>query len=71
LRSIQLLEETEYHRPNGGDPMKLISRHRNQYRAVASRIAISQAEITADLHYPVGSRRSRQAPVAARRGGGR
>ncbi|HEX2095964.1 MAG TPA: hypothetical protein VHF50_01180 [Solirubrobacterales bacterium] len=32
--------------------MKLISRHRGQYRAKAPRIAISQAEITADLHYP-------------------
>ena len=31
--------------------MKLISRHRTQ-RTKAPRIAISQAEITADLHYP-------------------
>jgi hypothetical protein len=32
--------------------MKLIRRHRNGHRAKAPRIAISQAEITADLHYP-------------------
>jgi hypothetical protein len=31
--------------------MRLIPRHRNQQRK-APRIAISQAEITADLHYP-------------------
>jgi hypothetical protein len=51
--------------------MRLTPRHRNRHRVVAPRIAISQAEITADLLYPVGPRRSRQAPVAARRGGGR
>jgi hypothetical protein len=32
--------------------MRLISRHRHQNRRKAPRIAISQAEITADLHYP-------------------
>ena len=32
--------------------MRLIPRHRNRHRAKAPRIAISQAEITADLHYP-------------------
>ncbi len=31
--------------------MRLIPRHR-QHRTKAPRIAISQAEITADLHYP-------------------
>ena len=31
--------------------MRLIPRHR-QHRSKAPRIAISQAEITADLHYP-------------------
>jgi hypothetical protein len=51
--------------------MRLIPRHRNHHRAKAPRIAISQAEITADLNYPVGSRPSRQAAGAARRGGGR
>jgi hypothetical protein len=51
--------------------MRLIPRHRNHHRAKAPRIAISQAEITADLNYPVGSRPSGQASGAARRGGGR
>lgn len=51
--------------------MRLIPRHRNRYRAVAPRIAISQAEITADLHYPAGNQRARHAVVAARRDGGR
>lgn len=33
--------------------MKSISRHhRSRHRAKQPRIAISQAEITADLHYP-------------------
>lgn len=32
--------------------MKLLSRHRSHNRISAPRIAISQAEITADLHYP-------------------
>lgn len=32
--------------------MKLIPRHRTHHRTKAPRIAISQAEITADLHYP-------------------
>ncbi len=32
--------------------MRLIPRHRHHQRAKAPRIAISQAEITADLHYP-------------------
>lgn len=32
--------------------MKLISRHRSHNRSKIPRIAISQAEITADLHYP-------------------
>jgi hypothetical protein len=36
--------------------MRLIPRHRHNHRAKAPRIAISQAEITADLHYPAGSR---------------
>jgi hypothetical protein len=50
--------------------MRLIPRHRNRHRSVAPRIAISQAEITADLHYPLGSSRPLQrADVAARRSG--
>jgi hypothetical protein len=32
--------------------MRLISRHRHNRRAKTPRIFISQAEITADLHYP-------------------
>jgi len=44
--------------------MRLISRHRNQHRAKAPRIAISQAEITADLLYPA----SQHATVDVRSG---
>ncbi len=52
--------------------MRLIPRHRNRHRDVTPRIAISQAEITADLHYPLASSRPVQRAVAAaRRGGGR
>jgi hypothetical protein len=51
--------------------MKLIPRHRNRHRSVP-RIAISQAEITADLHYPLASSQPvHRAVDAARRGGGR
>jgi hypothetical protein len=32
--------------------MRLIPRHRHPHRAKAPRIAISEAEIAADLHYP-------------------
>jgi hypothetical protein len=49
--------------------MRLIPRHRHNQRAKAPRIAISQEEISADLHYRGGSRpASRQAPSAARQG---
>jgi hypothetical protein len=52
--------------------MRLIPRHRNRHRSAAPRVEISQAEITADLHYPLaGSRPVQRAIVAARRGGGR
>jgi hypothetical protein len=51
--------------------MRLIHRHRHHHRSKAPRIAISQAEITADLNYPASSRPSRQASHGARRGGGR
>ena len=45
--------------------MRLIPRHRH-HRSKAPRIAISQAEITADLHYPairqpVGANRATRA----------
>ena len=46
--------------------MRLIHRHRHHSRAKAPRIAISQAEITADLHYPAGRPAVRQ--VAGGRG---
>ena len=51
--------------------MRLISRYRHHHRVKAPRIAISQAEITADLHYP-GSRRSAvRSAGTVRRGAGR
>lgn len=52
--------------------MRLTNRSRRQRRGKAPRIAISQAEITADLNYPASrdeARRSRT--VEARSGGGR
>ena len=49
--------------------MRLIHRHRHHGRSKAPRIAISQAEITADLHYPAGARSRRQLAGNARRGG--
>jgi hypothetical protein len=52
--------------------MRLIHRHKHHQRDKAPRIAISQAEITADLQYPLGSSRAVQRAVQAnRRGGGR
>jgi hypothetical protein len=51
--------------------MRLIPRHRHSHRVKTPRIAISQAEITADLNYPAGSHPSRRAGAGARRGGGR
>jgi len=42
--------------------MRLIPRHRSRHRAKAPRIAISQAEITADLHYPA-ARQAREATI--------
>ncbi len=52
--------------------MRLIHRHRHHSRAKAPRIAISQAEITADLHYPAGRPAARNATVAmSRRSGAR
>jgi hypothetical protein len=49
--------------------MRLIHRHRHHGRSKAPRIAISQAEITADLHYPAGPHSQRQLAGSARRGG--
>ena len=52
--------------------MKLVHhKQRHGQRGKGLQIAISQAEITADLHYPTGSRQARQATSAARRIGGR
>ncbi len=48
--------------------MRLIQRPRNDSRAKAPRIAISQAEITADLLYPAQPRQATaRARTAARR----
>ncbi len=47
--------------------MRLIQRHRHGNRGKAPRIAISQAEITADLLYPAHRRQlEREAPAARR-----
>lgn len=52
--------------------MRLINRSRHQRHRKVPRIAISQAEITADLHYPAGRRAAGNAEApAAKRGGGR
>lgn len=50
--------------------MRLTHRHRNQRRR-APRIAISQEEITADLHYPATVRAARRQPEPTRRAGDR
>jgi hypothetical protein len=50
--------------------MRLVHRHRHGQREKALRIAISQAEITADLHYPAAERPAPQA-TATRRAGDR
>jgi hypothetical protein len=51
--------------------MRLIHRHRHGNRGKAPRIAISQAEITADLLYPASARAPRQRAGGTKRGGGR
>jgi len=40
--------------------MRLIPRHRHHRRPKSARIAISEAEISADLHYPASARRPRR-----------
>lgn len=47
--------------------MKLIPRHRSHHPTKVPRIAISQAEITADLHYPA-SRAAEARRTLERRG---
>jgi len=49
--------------------MRLIHRHRHHSRSKAPRIAISQAEITADLHYRGGSRLAAAPSRGVRRSG--
>ncbi|HXR61637.1 MAG TPA: hypothetical protein VN732_09940 [Solirubrobacterales bacterium] len=46
--------------------MRLIPRHRHQQRHRRSRIAITEAEISADLHYPAAPREARRAGEAPR-----
>jgi hypothetical protein len=41
--------------------MRLIGRHRHQHRTRKPRIAISEAEISADLHYLAAPREPRRA----------
>jgi hypothetical protein len=46
--------------------MRLIPRHRHNRRSRSPQIEISEAEISADLHYPA-SRRRAQYPTVVRR----
>lgn len=47
--------------------MRIIHRYRhNHHRQRRARIAISEAEISADLHYPAQTRESRPATAARR-----
>jgi hypothetical protein len=46
--------------------MRLIPRHRHQHRDRKPRIAISEAEISADLHYPAPPRQARRTADARR-----
>ena len=41
--------------------MRLVPRHRHHRRPKGARIAISEAEISADLHYPAQPPRPRRA----------
>jgi hypothetical protein len=67
-----LLDETKNHAPIGGDQMRLINRSRRPRRGKPPRIAISQAEITADLYYPDSREEGRRTrALEARPGGGR
>jgi hypothetical protein len=50
--------------------MRIVHRHRH-HRGKGLRIAISQDEITADLHYPSHSRQLRRVASDARRAGNR
>ncbi|MDQ3725004.1 MAG: hypothetical protein M3335_03780 [Actinomycetota bacterium] len=46
--------------------MRLIPRHRSQHQRKQARIAISEAEISADLHYPARPRQPRRTADARR-----
>jgi len=46
--------------------MRLIPRHRHHRRHKGPRIAISEAEISADLHYPAAPRQARRTADARR-----
>jgi hypothetical protein len=46
--------------------MRLIPRHRHHRRPKGPRIAISEAEISADLHYPASRRRAERTADAQR-----
>jgi hypothetical protein len=48
--------------------MRLIHRHRHNQRRKRSRIAISEAEISADLHYPALAPEQRHEAAARRLG---
>jgi hypothetical protein len=46
--------------------MRLVGRHRHPHRERKPRIAISEAEISADLHYPAQPRQARRTANARR-----
>lgn len=46
--------------------MRLIPRNRHQHRSRKTRIAITEAEISADLHYPAQPREPRRTADARR-----
>jgi hypothetical protein len=46
--------------------MRLIARHRRQQRHPKSQITITEAEISADLHYPARTREPRRTADARR-----
>jgi len=48
--------------------MRLIPRHRHSRRPKGARIAISEAEISADLHYPASRGASRRESAGRRPG---
>jgi hypothetical protein len=63
-----LLQETDGNRSRLELEMRLVPKHRRRQRDIASRIEISQAEITADLTYRGEERRAASAPAVPVRG---